>query len=192
MATLLFRASTILLGALLLLSGAPAWAQEIAAPTPGDRIRIRLQGSIPAAATLLNLTPDSIIYAPEQGVLPEASADLASVADLWVQHGTTTIAILGAGAGALAGLGMGGLIGSSTLRCDEERSFSCRGAPTTHRQAATIGALIGVSPGTIAGAFIGSSIARERWRRVAPPFAMLVSTPARGRIVLRLSLASPW
>lgn len=144
------------LAALALLSAAPAAlpAQESAAVVlgrlqPGDAVRVQLRGGYTAQGTLVRADADSVRVRTDTQLL---ALPLSGVGGVWVRgRHTTRGALIGGGAGLLAGVGLGSFFALLTDNEDE-------GALV-----AAMGAAGGLAGGT-GGAILGTAV--PRWRRV--------------------------
>jgi hypothetical protein len=184
-------AAALLVCAAAAAASAPLAAQ-VAAPQPGERVRLHLADGSQVDARLVHLTADSIIVRNWKGV--ERRYAVASLDQVWASSDSSTSALRGMAIGALAGgLGLGLMAAAEYEPCSAPPgSFGCvfasKSAFDDFKLAAKIGAVLGGLVGTI----VGGNTFRREWRRIdggAEPAAALMAAPrSDGSVMVRLTL----
>lgn len=172
---------TILALALGLASAPAAWTQASAPLPAGSRIRVQTGAPDTVRTTTGELTvweSDTIALRTRAG--EERRIPLASVTRMDVSRGKGVVlshVLIGAGAGTLTGMLVGGAIGYD----------SCRDCFVSSLTTIT-GAVVGASIGLAAGALVGAAIKGERWSRVALDRPAMGVVPIRGGMAVGFSV----
>lgn len=189
----MYQRAPVVLVALLLVPTIPLLAQGDGL-APGTRVRVwpacaapadsdSVQPCTPVVGQLLAIGPTSVLIQPE-GRPAEALSRGASTR-LEVSDGSRHHTLLGLGAGAVVGFGVG-MILAARAGCDSG-IFGDRGSEDEHLCAAF--GIVSIPAGAALGAVVGRLIGSERWRPSAASGATLRLSPRRERLTLCLALA---